>query len=167
MESEREHLVRLLSAVTFLIFFQAYMVAPLIPRLSEEFRVSPRQIGFVIPVYLIPYGVSTLFYGVLSDRIGRRRVIVSSLFTFVTLTALTATSQSATQMLTWRLFTGLGASGVVSLALALIGQLFSLSRAWEATGLVIRSNGRRRGIRLDFRSLVGTLNWLAIPISTG
>lgn len=141
------------------------MVAPLIPRLSVQFRVSPREIGIIVPVYLIPYGVSTPFYGVLSDRIGRRRIMMSSLFTFVSLTALTATSHSATQMLIWRFFTGLGASGVVPLALALIGQLFPLSRARAATGLAIWSNGRRRGIRLDFRSTVGTINWLAIAVS--
>ena len=38
-EVGRERLVRLLSAATFLIFFQAYMVAPLIPRLSAVFGV--------------------------------------------------------------------------------------------------------------------------------
>ena len=39
-EVRPERLVRLLSAATFLIFFQAYMVAPLIPRLSTIFAVS-------------------------------------------------------------------------------------------------------------------------------
>jgi hypothetical protein len=36
----RERLLRVLSAATFLIFFQAYMVAPLIPSLSAVFAVS-------------------------------------------------------------------------------------------------------------------------------
>lgn len=31
---QRERLLRVLSAITFLIFIQAYMVAPLIPRLA-------------------------------------------------------------------------------------------------------------------------------------
>lgn len=37
---ERERLIRILSAATFLISFQAYMVAPLIPRLAREFGSS-------------------------------------------------------------------------------------------------------------------------------
>lgn len=123
-EAQRERLLRILSAATFLIFFQAYMVAPLIPRLAATFAVSEQMIGFIIPAYMIPYGVSTLVYGLLSDRLGRRRIMLASLLAFVILTALTATAQSASQLVLWRLATGLGASGVVPLALALIGALF-------------------------------------------
>lgn len=65
----------MLSSATFLIFFQAYLVTPLIPRLSDAFGVSSRAIGLLVPAYLIPYGAATLFYGVLSDRIGRRRIV--------------------------------------------------------------------------------------------
>lgn len=127
----REPLIRVLSAGTFLIFFQAYMVAPLIPRLSAVFEVSGQVVGFVVPAYLIPYGVSTLFYGFLSDRLGPRRIMLASLLAFVVLTALTATAHSASQMIFWRLMTGLGASGVVPLALALMGNLFPYEqRGW-------------------------------------
>ena len=93
-EVGRERLVRLLSAATFLIFFQAYMVAPLIPRLSAVFGVSAQTIGLIVPAYLIPYGVSTLVYGVLSDRFGRRRIMLASLTAFVLLTGLTAAARS-------------------------------------------------------------------------
>jgi len=123
-EDQRERLLRVLSAATFLIFFQAYMVAPLIPRLSAVFGVSGQTIGLIVPAYMIPYGVSTLVYGLLSDRLGRRRIMLASLLAFVGLTALTATAQSASQIILWRLMTGLGASGVVPLALALLGTLF-------------------------------------------
>ena len=133
-EDRREHLLWVLSAATFLIFFQAYMVAPLIPRLSAVFGVSDQAVGFAVPAYLIPYGVSTLFYGLLSDRIGRRRILLASLIAFVLLTALTATAQSATQLILWRLLTGLGASGVVPLALALIGNLFPYEQRGRPLG---------------------------------
>jgi predicted MFS family arabinose efflux permease len=69
----------LLAGATFLIFFQAYMVAPLIPRLAAEFGVSGEKIGLAVPAYMLPYGVSTLFYGLLSDRLGRRRSFGSTL----------------------------------------------------------------------------------------
>lgn len=70
------------------------MVAPLIPRLSTAFDVSAEIAGLMVPAYLPPYGASTLFYGLLSDRIGRRRIMLASLCAFVLLTAATATANS-------------------------------------------------------------------------
>lgn len=134
VEQRRERLLRLLSAATFLIFFQAYMVAPLIPRLAAEFGVSGEKIGLAIPAYMVPYGVSTLFYSLLSDRLGRRRIMLASLAAFIVLTALTATARSASELIFWRLITGLGASGVVPLALALIGNLFPYDRRGRPLG---------------------------------
>jgi len=133
-ESRRERLVRLLAAATFLIFFQAYMVAPLIPRLSTIFAVSAQTVGLIVPAYLIPYGLSTLVYGVLSDRLGRRRIMLASLTAFVLLTALTAAARSVSDLVTIRLLTGLGASGVVPLGLALIGQVYPYERRGRPLG---------------------------------
>lgn len=134
IEDKHERLLRVLSAATFLIFFQAYMVAPLIPRLSTVFAVSAETIGLIVPAYMIPYGVSTLFYGLLSDRLGRRRIMLASLLAFVVLTALTAAAQSAAQLILWRFITGLGASGVVPLALALMGALFPYEQRGRPLG---------------------------------
>jgi len=134
VEVRREYLLWVLSAATFLIFFQAYMIAPLIPRLAAVFAVTDRIIGLTVPAYMLPYGLSTLFYGLLSDQLGRRPIMVASLAAFAVLTALTATSQSATSIILWRLLTGLGASGVVPLGLALIGELYPYERRGRPLG---------------------------------
>lgn len=154
---ECEHLLRLLSAATFLIFFQAYMVAPLIPRLSAVFQVSAQTIGLMVPAYTIPYGASTLVYGPLSDRIGRRPIMLTSLLAFVLLTALTATAQSAPHLITWRLLTGLGASGVVPLALALIGDLFPYERRGRPLGWLFGAMAGGMAFGSTFGALVEPL----------
>ncbi len=100
------------------------MVAPLIPRLASVFGESVEKIGFIVPAYLIPYGIATLFYGALSNRIERQRIIFGSLVAFILLTFATGFVDSAAQMMVIRLLTGLGASGVVPLALIFIGDIF-------------------------------------------
>jgi len=110
------------------------MVAPLIPRLSARFGTDEQTLGLVVPAYLIPYGLATLFYGLLSDRIGRRRIMLASLAAFTVLTALTATSTNTSQLILWRFLTGLGASGVVPLALALIGEVFPYEKRGRPLG---------------------------------
>ena len=94
---DRERVVNVLVAATFLIFFQAFMVAPLIPRLADSFHASLQTIGWMVPAYMVPYAVSTPVYGVLADRLGRRRVILGSLVGFIVVAALTATTTSRTR----------------------------------------------------------------------
>ncbi|RSK24514.1 MULTISPECIES: MFS transporter [Hymenobacter] len=123
-----------LAAATFVVFFQAYMVAPLIPRLATLFGVEAQAVGLAVPAYLIPYGVATLFYGLLADRLGPPRILLGSLLAFVALTALTATASSASALVGWRLVTGLGASGVVPMALVLVSKRFAYGERGRALG---------------------------------
>ncbi|AVR46524.1 MFS transporter [Christiangramia fulva] len=119
-----------------LIFFQAYMIAPLIPKLATIFNVSEQRIGLIVPAYMLAYGVSVLFYGFLSDKFGRKRILQISLLAFIVLTAITALAQSASQLILLRLLTGLGASGVVPMSLALVGDIFEPSERGRPLGLL-------------------------------
>ncbi|KIU53548.1 MFS transporter [Bradyrhizobium elkanii] len=130
----RERLLRMLAAATFIIFFQAYMVAPIIPVLSNAFGTSVQTVGLIVPAYLIPYGIATLAYGILADRLGIHRVMFVSLMAFSALTMLTATAQSIEQLTLWRTVTGIGASGVVPLALALVGRLYPYEQRGRPLG---------------------------------
>lgn len=132
--TSREYILRTLSAATFTIFFQLYMVAPLIPGLSAYFKVTEQTVGLIIPAYLIPYGIATLFYGLLADTIGPKRIILTSLLMFSILTALTAVSASVNQLVIWRFLTGIGASGVVPIALAWIGQTYTFEERGRPLG---------------------------------
>ena len=133
---QHNRLFALLSLAAGLIFLQGYTIAPLIPRLAEVFNVPVQEIGIIVPAYMLAYALMALFYGVLSDRFGRWSVIRISLIIFVICTALTATAQTASQMVTWRLLTGLGASGVIPLTFALIGDLFPFNQRGSKLGLV-------------------------------
>lgn len=134
----RQHrdLFRLLAIAAGLIFLQGYMIAPLIPRLADFFNVSVQEIGFIVPVYMLAYALMALFYGILSDRFGRWSIIRISLIIFVVCTGLTATAQTDSQMVIWRLLTGIGASGVIPLTFALIGDLFPFDQRGSKLGLV-------------------------------
>src|SRR5712675_163557 len=124
----------MLAAATFVIFFQGYMVAPIIPTLSSIFGSSVQTVGLIVPAYLIPYGIATLAYGILADRIGIHRVMFASLAAFAALATLTATAQSIEQLALWRMATGIGSSGVVPLALALVGRLYTYEQRGRPLG---------------------------------
>lgn len=128
-------LVVILSLGTFIIFFQGFMVAPILPGLAKIFQVSVRQASFVEPAYLLGYGVATLIYAPLSDRYGRLPVILFSMTAFVALTAWTTCSVSISQLIAFRMLTGMGAGGVAPTTIGWIGDSFPYNKRGHALGI--------------------------------
>ncbi len=158
----------MLAAATFIIFFQAYMIAPIIPALAATFGVQVQAVGLMVPAYLIPYGIATLVYGFLADRLGVQCVMFASLIAFAALTTLTATATSIGQIATWRILTGVGASGVVPLALVLVGRLFPYEQRGRPLGWLF---GAMAG-GMAFGSTLGAvleplLGWRGLFLATG
>jgi predicted MFS family arabinose efflux permease len=133
-DTDRRNLIFVLCGATFLIFFQGFMVAPLIPFFADTFNRSVEFIGLIEPAYLIAYGTATLVYGPLSTRWGRQKLILGSLGLFILLTGVTAGATSAELLIFLRLLTALGASAVVPLSLVLIGDLYEYGNRGRALG---------------------------------
>lgn len=129
-------ILQVLAAAAFLIFFQSYLFAPLIPAFSREFNSSTQRVGLLIPAYLLPYAFSTLFYGPLSDRVGRGPVLLSLLGLMVIATAGSASAGSIYQLLVWRMTGGIAAGGIIPIALALLGDLFPFEDRGRALGWI-------------------------------
>ena len=123
-----------LCSAAFLVFAQTFMVAPLIPRLSTLFKVSTDAVGLAIPAYVIPQALSILLVGPLSDRTGRRFIILGSLALFSLLTLATATASDVTTFIAWRLATGVVAAGIVPIGLTLIGDVIPYQHRGKAVG---------------------------------
>lgn len=124
----------ILCALAFLVLAQGFMVAPLIPRLTEVFHTRIAWVGLAVPAYLLPYGIATLAWGPLSDRFGRRPVIFGSLVLFVVCTAATASAAGVAGFAGWRIVTGIGASGIVPIGLTLIGDVVPFRKRGRAIG---------------------------------
>lgn len=130
----REGLLRCMLAAAFLLFFQAYMVAPLIPYLAEQLHASRGLVGLMVPAYLLPYACAGFGYGLLADRYGRRGILFACLVLFAVCCGLTATARSVETLVVWRAATGLGAGGIAVMALTLIGDLFPWKERGRALG---------------------------------
>ncbi|MGL5038056.1 MAG: multidrug efflux MFS transporter EmrD [Aeromonas sp.] len=59
------------------------LYVPSIPMMAADFHVGPGQLQAVMACYLIPYGLSQFVYGPLSDRIGRRPVLIIGMTIFL------------------------------------------------------------------------------------
>jgi len=59
------------------------LYVPSIPMMAGDFHVAFGQLQAVMACYLIPYGLSQFVYGPLSDRIGRRPVLLIGMMVFL------------------------------------------------------------------------------------
>lgn len=87
---ENFHLLLTLIALAAVGQMTQTIYVPVIADIAKDFNVSTGSVQRVMAAYLFSYGLSQLFYGPLSDQIGRRPVILAGMiiFLFATVCAL-------------------------------------------------------------------------------
>ncbi|UEC01702.1 MFS transporter [Burkholderia vietnamiensis] len=162
---EREQLLKLLAFATFVVFFQAYAIAPMLPQLATFFHSGVRDVGFAVPAYLLPYGVATLFTGLLADRLGIGRVMLTSLALFIVLVFVTALCQTLDALVAVRAITGIAASGIVPLALVVVAKLFPYAERGRPLGWIFgaMAGGMALGAPLGVM-LTTSIGWQGVMV---
>lgn len=111
------------------------MISPVLPELRDVFGVTDGEVGLVITAYTLPGILLSPFVGLVADRLGRRRVVVPLLFVFGGAGASIAFVDSFGVVLLLRAVQGVGASGLVAMAVTLIGDLYTGGRKDAVLGL--------------------------------
>ena len=131
---QRETLLKLLTASAFLVFFQTYLFAPLLPSLATEFSSSLKTVGWLIPAFMLPYGFSALIYGTLADRFGRKQVILTLLGLIVITTAVSGFVSSIDGLMLWRALGGVMAGGIIPISVAIMSDIYSYKERGRPLG---------------------------------
>lgn len=169
----------------FAIFSSLYCVQPMMPFLAKFFHVSATQSSFPLSFSTSALALGVLFAGVISDRYGRKNIMVFALFSTALLLLLSVAFPRWEIFLATRLVLGMAVSGVASVAMTYIGEEISQKDVGFAMGLYISGtaiggmSGRLiAGVLLDFTTwqiatlLIGVINiaiatifYLALPAS--
>ena len=169
----------------FAIFSSLYCVQPMMPFLAKFFQVSATQSSFPLSFSTSALALGVLFAGIISDRYGRKNIMVVALFSTALLLLLSVAFPRWEVFLVTRVLVGLAVSGVASVAMPYIGEEIAQQDVGFAMGLYISGtaiggmSGRLiAGVMLDFTTwqvatlLIGTINvliafvfYLALPAS--
>lgn len=123
---------RLIFILAFLAAFGPLsidMYLPALPQIAAALQVDTGRIQSTIGVFLAGFGVGMLCYGPLSDRYGRRRLLLGGVALYVAASIGCLLAQSAGQLIGWRLVQALGGAGAAVLARAVVRDAFPLVRA--------------------------------------
>jgi EmrB/QacA subfamily drug resistance transporter len=111
-----------LMAGMFLAALDQTIVATSIRTIADDLQGLSVQ-AWATTAYLITATISTPLYGKLSDLYGRRPFFLAAITIFVVGSALCGLSQSMWELAAFRAVQGLGAGGLFSLALTIIGDI--------------------------------------------
>ncbi len=101
------------------------IVAPSLPYISSWMGAPETVISLSVSAYVFGYGISQIFYGVVSDVVGRKGPILFSLVTFALVSAWIPHITSATELIMLRCLQGIAVAGSTALARSVVTDVFS------------------------------------------
>ncbi|GED30645.1 MFS transporter [Brevibacillus centrosporus] len=152
------------------------MLIPVLPTMKAKMDLTSLQTSLLITAFSIAAGIVIPFAGYLSDRFGRKIVIILSLVVYGAgglLAGLAALwwDDPYSLIMVGRVLQGIGAAGTAPIAMALAGDLFNGASESRALGLMETSNGLGKVLSPIFGSLLALISWymvfLAFPIICG
>lgn len=98
------------------------IVSTALPRIASDLH-GLNKLSWVATAYLLTSAIVTPIYGKISDQIGRKKVFQFAIVVFLIGSALCGLSQNMDQLVAFRAIQGLGGGGLISLALASVGDI--------------------------------------------
>ncbi len=134
--SGERRLLLLLSALVAFGPLSIDMYLPSLPAIAADLGASDAQVQRSISGFLVGFCVGMLFYGPLSDRFGRRPVLLAGIALYLFSSLACALADSAGQLVLLRVLQALGGGAASVLARAMVRDLYPLGEAARMLALM-------------------------------
>ena len=112
----------------------AYLAS--MPSMTHALGATTAEVQLTLSVYMYGWGVAQLFAGPLSDRFGRRPVLLASLVVFVIASILCALSRNVTVLIAGRLVQALSMASIAVVPRAVVRDLYGGDKAAHILSLM-------------------------------
>jgi len=124
MLKHRSLVILYVTAVTVIGNFSTNLYVPSFPTMAVELGATVGEIQTTLAVFLATFGIAQLIYGPLSDRFGRRVVLLAGIGVFIAASVGCATASDVGSLIAWRIFQASGACAGQVIARAIVRDLF-------------------------------------------
>jgi len=150
---------KIICAVSLMGVLGVSSITPAFPKLAQALNVNPKNIGFLVTAFTFPSLILGPIIGVLADRLGRKKIIVPSLFLFGIAGTACAFVRDFNLLLLLRFLEGIGAASLLSLSFTLIGDLYTGDKRTTAIGYNASVNSIGTAIYPTIGGALATLGW--------
>ena len=112
------------------------LITPSITIIKADFNLTSDMVQLTLTVFIIAAGIGQLVFGFLSDRYGRRPILLTGSFLFVASSITSVFSPNILFLLIMRVVQGLGAAACMSMARVIINDSFNKTEAAEKLSLI-------------------------------
>ncbi len=132
---------------------------PALPAIKAEFGAELSQVQLTLSALLLAFGTSQLVWGPLSDRFGRRPILLWGLATFTLAGLGCVMASSMHELIVWRALQGAAMGAVVLCARAIVRDLYTpetgarvMSKAFTGLGMLACASAPLGGLLTDLWS---------------
>ena len=112
------------------------MHLPALPAMADYFQTSDSQLQLTLTLYTLGSAISLLISGPLTDRFGRRPVLLAGLFLYVIATVACALADSLSVLIVARLFQALGGCCTTVIGRVIVRDYFDRHEQARLLGLI-------------------------------
>ncbi|MBA4537150.1 MFS transporter [Bacillus aquiflavi] len=172
--SEKKWAIISISSIPLVMTLGNSMLIPVLPTMEKKLSISSLQSSMIITVYSVVAIFLIPLAGYLSDRIGRKKVIIPSLFIagiggLISGFAAWKMENAYLVILLGRMLQGIGAAGAAPIVLPLVGDMFRRdSDVSSMLGVIETSNTMGKVLSPILGALLAGIIWFlpffAIPV---
>ena len=119
-----------------IIPFSIDMYTPAVPSLPDYFNTSEFMVNFTLMGFFLFLTVASLLFGPVSDRFGRKPVLVGSLVTYTAGGILCALAPNIVTLIAARLVQAIGAGALMAVSMALVKDCFVEERREQMISII-------------------------------
>jgi MFS family permease len=126
--------IYIIFSVTLLAIMGVASLTPAFPEIIRQFDISAEEIGLLITVFTFPGVILSPLMGVLADRLGRKTILIPSIFVFGISGFLCGFMTEYSHILILRFIQGTGAVALGMINITLVGDIYTGNKRATAMG---------------------------------